>query len=501
MNQQRFVAVRDAIIEKRVSLLAILFIALFLMFIYFVYQSLSLDYLPIFSDEYGYYLDAKAFELCSRIGSAITVNEYYSAIGDSSFYGFIYSVFYGTFFKIFSFFGVTPSVMLVNISLLLCFFLLLALSRISSEKRYLIGIVFLSNFIFILYISSSMTEVLHFIFSVLLGYTLFLAYKTEESRYIYGTILLVLILSLFRPTWIFILFGLFPLANSLKGFVGYTLVLLSGLIYVVLVEKYLYAPYPFSFMHVLLSFMQANPFPDALNMLYEHTLSNIDKYFISAEYEKYKFVFYYKYLFVALLLYSAYISIKSRNRSIIAATIIAFVFFFSLLAIYDAYGWREVRVLAVPFMLLVVILILNSYYLPIAAIILFQLFTMGSVLKCKDENDRIRSVTMHSLMEESQPKMHDFMAIKKYLSGIDKKKILILLDRDAIPIGRSPIFFNLPLLVDDKCITYSLIMGSERDFDINSSKSDLFVSSKANRPDSMILVEKNKHFFIYKKIE
>ena len=498
MRLQILSKMSDVIINNRVRLLSILFMMLFAMFVYFVYQSISLDYLPIFSDEYGYHLGAKYFQICGRPDAAFTMNEYYSVIGNSSFYGFIYYAFYGIFFKLFALLGITPSIMLVNIFLTLIFFLLLGLSKIPWEQKLFIGIVFLSNFIFILFLSSSMTENFHYIFGVIVAYPLYLLYKTGEKRYLYILIFLIMLLSLFRPAWIFVLFGILPLSSSFKSFLKYLSLVVLGLFYVILIEKYLYASNPFSFMYVFMSHLQQDSFLDSITFLYEHFLSNIDNYFIAVPYGQYRFVFYYKYLYFALLIYSIYSSIVSRDRSILAGTIVAVIYFLSVMSIYDAFQWREVRVLAAPFMLLTTILILNSKYLPVLLIIIFQLSNLNAVVDHKYEDDAER-VSMHSRIDESRNLLNDFMDFRKYLPSYKKNNILILLNRNIFPNNDSPLFFQLPVHLDNKCIRYSTIYRSG--IDMKDSRCDIFISSSAENISNMKLLGKNKNFYFYKRIE
>ncbi len=499
MKLQALSVLKDAIVNNRVKLLGALFLMLFLLFVYFVYKSTSLEYLPIFSDEYGYYLDAKAFQLCNSLDAATTINEYYSKVGNFSFHGFMYTLFYGTFFKLFSLFGITPSIMIVNMFLVFSLLVFLVISRIKLEKKFFIGIVFLSNFIFVLFISSSMTEIFHLVFAVIVGYLLYLIYETKEKKYQYILIVLALFLSLFRLSWIFILFGLFPLSTSIKDYLKYTFILLFGVVFAIMTMQYLYASFPFGFMYDFTLYLHNHSFADIMNMLYQHFASNVVKYFYSEGYLQYRYVFFYKYLIVVLFLYSLYSSFKSREKSIIAGTIIAFVFLLNLFLVYDAYGWREVRVLAAPFMMLTVILVLNKKYLPVLFIILFQLLNMNAVLEHKHENDWNRD-GMHSRIEKNQVLFQSFMEFEKYIAPIEKKEILILLNRRVIPTEYSPITYQLPLSLDNKCIRYSLIIGDESDFDIEKSKSDLMISDKLENRSNMKLVGKNKYFFFYRRI-
>ena len=497
MKLQALSIVKDIITNNKIKLLSALFLMLFLMFAYLVYQSISLNYLPIFSDEYGYYLDAKSFWLYDRIDAATTLNERYSLVGNAGFHGFVYSVFYGTFFKLFSLLGGTPSIILVNIFLVLCLFIFLIFSKVSLEKKLLLSIVFISNFILIVYLPSSMTEIFHYVFAFAVGYLLYLVYETREKKYLYSFIIVIVILSFFRQSWIFALFGLFPLSSSFKDFVKYTVIFLLGLIFVVLDIKLFHAPFPFGFFQHLSVYLQENSFANTVFMVYKYFLTNLDRYFISETYEGVRFVFYFKYLFVALLLYSFYCSYRTREKSILSGTLIAAIIFFALLSLYDAYGWREVRMLTVPFMILTVILILNKKYFPVFLIILFQLFTLNTVL---DSQKRVnfKRENMNALMQDYRPFIDDFSDLGKYVTLYEKKEILVLLNTKLFSLGNSPLFYKLPLFLQDKNIRYSFILGKK--FKISDSKCDLFISDKPESFSTMKLVGNNKNYYFYQRI-
>ena len=477
--------------------LGIILLMLSLLLIYLVYQAISLNYLPIYSDEYGYYLDAKSFWLYDRIDAATTLNERYSLIGNAGFHGFVYSVLYGTFFKLFAFSGITPSIILVNIVLIISLLMLLVLAKISLEKKLLTGIVLLSNFILIIYLPSAMTEIFHYVFAFAIGYLLYLVYKTRENKYLYLFIALIVVLSFFRQSWIFALFGLFPLSSSLKDFVKYCVILLLGLIFVVLDIKLFHAPFPFGFFQHLSEYLKNNSLADSIYMVYQYFLINVDRYFLSETYEGVEFVFYYKYLFVVLLLYSLYISYRTREKTILAGTLIAAAIFFALLTLYDAYGWREVRMLTVPFMILTVILILNKKYLPVFLIILFQLFTLNSVL---DSQKRVnfKRENMSILIQEYASFINDFADLGKYVTLYEKKEILVLLNTKLFSLDNSPLFYKLPLSLRGKNIRYSFIFG--RKFKIANASCDLFISDKPEKFSNMKLLGNNKNYYFYQRI-
>ena len=487
----------QTIIQNRVKLLAILFFILFLLLVYLVYQAVSLHYLPFYADEYGYYLDAKSFQLYNRIDAATTLNESYSLFGNAGFHGFSYSIFYGLFFKLLSLFGIEPSIMLVNVFLVVCALILLALTKTPLEEKLLIGIIFISNFMLITFINTEMTEIFHYVFSFVVGYLLYMIYNTRDRRYLYSLIALIVVLSFFRQSWIFVLLGLFPLAKSWQEFVKFAFIFLLGLFFVLLDIKLFHAPFPFGFFQKLSVHLQTHPIIDTLNLLYDYFLKNIDNYFFSVTYENAKFIFYYKFLFIFIFLYGLYSSYKTKEKSIVSGTLIAAVIFFALLTLYDTYDWREVRMLSTPLMILTVILILNKKFFPIYVIILFQLSTLYIVLDYQIwVNDRRENMNM--LIQQYQPQIDALSDLGNYVTGYSKKEVLVLLKPTLLPIAYSPILYSLPLSLNGKFIRYSLIFGKK--FNTSDSRCDLYVSDSPEDLNNMKLIGKNEFFYFYRRI-
>jgi len=495
LKQQLLATFKNKISDNKIIIMSVLFLMLLLLFTYFVYQSTSLNYLPIFSDEYGYYLDAKSFWLYNRIDAPLTLNESYSLVGHAGFHGIMYSIFYGSFFKLLAFLGIDPSITLVNMVLVFFLFAILVYSRMDLEDKLLIGIVFLSNFIFIIYISSSMSEIFHYSFAVVVGYLLHLVYKTRENRYLYLLIGLIFLLIFFRESWVFVFFGLFPLAKSFKDIVKYSIVLLIGLVVVILYQKYFQAAYVIDYFHNLKLQLDSGSPIDVLHSVYDRFLINLDKYFVTEEYERYRFVFYCKYLFTIVLLYALYASFRTRSRTILSGMIIAFVFFSSLLVLYDPFGWREVRVLAAPFILLTVILILNKKHIAVYLIVLFQLLAINAVIDTKQNID-LKRQKMNLQIKESQALLNDFSEFGKYLDFFEKKRVVVLMDWNLIPVDSSAMIYQLPLFLNGKNISYSFIY---RHFDIMDSICDLYISNKEEKNGNMKLIGKNQNFYFYRR--
>ena len=483
-------------LEYRIKILSsLLFGVLFGYFIYMAYQTVSLNYLPVFSDEYGYWLDAKNFWLYNRIDAATTLNESYAAVAHAGFHGFMYAIFYGVSFKLLALLGMTPSIPLVNTIIVLLLFTIFFLGRFAWEKKALTGIIFFSNYILIIYMSSSMTEPLHFAFAVIAAYILYLFYLKKEKKYLYLYVALIAMLIPFRESWVFALFALFPLSRSLKDFVKYALLLFLGLVLVVLYQKYFQAAFTIDYFHNIKSQMAHLPASEVFQLIFNHFMENVDKYFISETYRNYSFVFYYKYLYVAVLLSAIVDGIWKKDRLVLGAALVATVFIASLLVLYDPFAWREARTLAAPFMFLVTILILRQRYYIGLAIIAFQLFFYGQVLESKHRIDQDR-YKMNTYIKENEALLNEFKELSRYVDMFDKPTVTVLMNWDLMPVDNSPMFYELPLKLNDKYIRYSFIY---RHYDILDSISDLYISSRKESVANMELLGKNDHFYFYRR--
>jgi hypothetical protein len=340
-----------------------------------------------------------------------------------------------------------------------------------------------------------MTELFHYSFDVIIAYLLYQLYNTNKKSYLYWLIALVFFLIPFRESWVFALFGLLPLVGSLRNFLKFSVLLFVGLTTVLLYQKYFQAAFPVDYFHQIKSQMDSQSLIDVLQALYQHFLYNIEKYFLSETYDNYKFVFYYKYFYVILLIYTLTDGIFSRNKAILSSAIIALVFFMSLLVLYDPFGWREVRALAASFILMSTILILSGRYWIAALIILFQFYYCSDVIDAKQKIDQERR-HLNVLIRENKTLLDDFSEFEKYLTLFEKKKILVLIGQNIVDFDNSPLFYQLPLMKNDKEIRYSFIY---RHFDISESKCDLYISNKKENIDNMELLGSNERFFFYRR--
>ncbi len=358
-------------------LLLFIFLFFFIKFIYLSYSAISIGFLPYLSDEYSYFLNTKSFVETNSLGAAVTLNERFSKIGDFSFHGPMYSLFYGLIYKIFN----VDSILFINI--LLTFFLIsfIFLTKIKLHNKLLFLSIYLSFFVVILYNFSYMTEIFHLFFVVIVSYLLYKIYVLERNnenlgniyRYIFIFVLFIFLLSTFRQSWIFFLLALTPLWFNRKSILFLILLLFLGALFVCIDILFFHASYPFGFLSDLI-----NNF--SFEKIYTNFLNNVDRYFVSVTYSNLKFIFYFKYLFIFILLVCFYYGFYKKNKFLLSIAIVSFVNLIILFLFYDAYSWREVRTLSYIFILMVFGLILEKKYLFVYIVLIFQILSYSATI-------------------------------------------------------------------------------------------------------------------------
>ncbi len=102
-------------------------------------------------------------------------------------------------------------------------------------------------------------------------------------------------------------------------------------------------------------------------------------------------------------------------------------------------------------------------------------------------------------MQEYSSLINDFSDLGKYVTLYKKKEILVLLNSKLFSLDNSPLFYQLPLSLNDKYISYSFIFGNK--FKIADSQCDLFISDKSEKFSNMELVGNNKNYYFYRRVQ
>ncbi len=454
---------------------------LFLSYLYTSYIFLNMDTFPLKSDEYGYFLNVKNFIENHSLASAFTLDEKYSRLGAYSFHGFGYTLLYG----MIAIFLHTDNIMTINIVLAwLSLFIVWFIKFFTVLDKLLFSAILLSYFIFYLYSFSFMVENIHILGTIIITILMYQVFLTQSKKYIILLILLVLLFSILRQTWIIFLFPLLFVSKDKKELYIYMGFIILGVIFVLLDLYLFHASYPNAFITKLFHLDHWK------SLLFIHTKSNITHFFTD-----YISLYYYstKTCFIFLILYTMWRGIRLKSNFLFAVSLVALSYFIALILFYDAQGWREQRVFAVPYISMILALLLNKERGIVLIILIVQAISFPSITKML--RDTRTSFYIARTEQHAYTKVSILQKTLLQLSIPKNKTALIIFDRYMEPLDYNPLFERLPTHTQSGGkLQYSLYYFE----DINASKTKAtYLLSKKNYPMWQI-VKRNKDFFLYK---
>ena len=136
-------------------------------------------YLPVSSDEVGYYSRARAFYENGSLTGPFMLEENVSRVGQFSSHGFSYNLFHGLIAKLVGFHPLNA--IITNMVFLLLALGLIALQRLPLAQRLFLLAATLLYFTAPLYLFTYMQEAMHLLFGVCAGALLLAAYRAEEA--------------------------------------------------------------------------------------------------------------------------------------------------------------------------------------------------------------------------------------------------------------------------------------------------------------------------------
>ena len=456
-------------------------------YIYFIYQAIILDTVPLYSDEYGYSKSLENFLLNHTLASPFTLDEKYSQIGSFSFHGFSYTLFYGTLASILH----TDSIMILNILMSVgTLSLILFIIEINTFNKILLITLISTYFVFFLYSYSYMVENIHLLASVTVTYLLYKIFLTHHKKYIATFVIIIFFLSVLRQTWIFYLVALFFLERDKKSLSIYISIFFLGITWVFADISLFHALYPNGFLYILTH--NTNNFLEMIITLLTHTKENLIMYFTN-----YVSLYYYltKIFIVTLLMYLSYQGIKYKNNFFVGISIVGWVYFFSLLLFYDAFDWREHRSLAVIYISILLALSLYKKHNILYLLLGFHIVFLPSVIEHHQVNRNYLYLAYTSNQTKDIEKIKKFNSISQLVVNNTKKKILIAVDNNFTPMNFNKTLSTLPIQsTNNQIIRYSFSYFNT--FDPLQTKASFLLTNKAY--PNYNIVEKNKYFTLYR---
>lgn len=317
-----------------------------LSFIYFFLLSdISVNYLPIWNDEFFYYTNAFSFFENNNLRAALTFSGGGSRLMGADAHGFAYPLLNGGVAKVFGW--NSKNFICLNFLFVTMALLIIWLQQtFTPNQKILISVIALLFPFFAIYGFTYMQESIHIFFAVVCAVLIHQINLKGKARYFYWFILIVLLASLFRPFWLFWLIGLIPFAkNKLQTRYFILLFLLGGILSACLM--YFFSEYLPNYFATVITLIKQGRIGDFAYSMARHFTYNGYAYF----FKNHQSIVYFlvKIINLGVLAYFIYKAFITRSNLFIAIALIGFFNFLMLFLLYDVFLWRETRVLAAFF--------------------------------------------------------------------------------------------------------------------------------------------------------
>ncbi|WP_299246650.1 hypothetical protein [uncultured Aquimarina sp.] len=320
-------------------------------------NSITHNYLPVWSDEFFYFINTNSFFQNGVLEAALTYNGEGSRILGVDAHGFGYPLLHGGIAKIFGWDNLN-FIYFNFISVLISVLLMCCIRRITiTEKLWVSNLILMFPF-FILYGVTYMQESIHILIALVISVLVYFIYNKEDNKvYIVLFLITIFIAGIFRALWFFWLIGLIPLAKSNKQLIIYFSLFLLGVVMSFVFVLFFTEPVP-NYFSSLVVLLKNNKIGEGLVSLLFHFYDNLNFYFFGKSGDLvYKSM---KYLNFGIVTYFSYLAFKNKSRLTIAIALIGTLNFLLLFTIYDAFDWREIRTMSPLFYFYIIFIVSSS---------------------------------------------------------------------------------------------------------------------------------------------
>ncbi len=483
------------------------------------YSQIAGKYQPWTTDEFFYYVEAKAIAAHNIYQTPVSLDGNTSYIGDFGFHGISYALKDGWLSKLF-FHAQDPPLIFINfLTFLAVLALILLFKPFSINTRLKIALITATHYVLFSFTFSYMQETIQFLFAILALRYLYLMFQNppppkkkdaarpqrpyaallsswfpapsrEQARTSYLVIIILAIT--FRYGWFIWGLGLLPLAYDLKSFAKWSAIALVLLLFGIFISRYIMAPYPYNDLladHLI----RAEKFSilNSISLIYQRFVQNLQLFLTPSENIATTCM---RYLLLALLIISAWYAFAKRNKFTIACTLIGWTYLIACLTFYFVIGEYDERALAVLNPLLAFSLIgnFNSFiFYPVIAVQL--LLFPGVVEATKARNERFIALNAPSSerasREASYPKIKDLIT--------DNQNVVVSMPILFIKHANPNYFVNFPLVTSKGYPIHYKIYRAGRDIRGTHNARYQFTTQKSDTGDDN-LVYFDQWWFLYR---
>ncbi len=456
-------------------------------------------YAPAVNDEAGYYLKARSVFVNRSLKGALIMEENTSRIGEAGLHGVMYPLLYAAIGGVIGFDQMT--FLTANILFLSAAFgLLLCFRPFSLAQKLTVFLCVASYFVVFMYMFTYMVEVLQALFTVAASLLVLKIYiQRARSRrvlpWVIGLAACLLLFSLFRVSYLLFLGCLIPLADNRRQLAIFIVGFIVSFGGISLALRNFNALFPYGFMADLTPLLHAGRIGEAVSLVLDNLVLNLDLYFITET----KGLFFYvafKYWLVGVMVYFAAVGVRKGDRLALAAALLGVLYLASLFAFYSAGDWCEHRGLASLYYAYVIVLVFRKNRWGVAATLLLLAVSFPAVhhrVEHKIINERAavaRQIRRNGKMAEA------YAGLGRHLQG-EGGVITVLISRD--------------LLAKHKCLPLALALKNRADRQIRYTYNrsgdplerhlkipvDYLLTDHAIEAQRRSLVLKNRWFHLY----
>lgn len=305
----------------------------------------SFTMLPVWSDEFFYYVNSANFYFNTTLRAALTYTGRGASVFGADGHGFAYPLLHGSIAKIIGWH--TWNIPLTNLFFVLSAIIVIQKAlRISLQRKVVTLICIAASPTAILFTFTFMQESLHLFISVCTTLLLLKIYAEKRPRDIILFCFLLAAASLFRNSWFLWSIGLLPLAKSWKHHIIFGSIFLTSAIMAYLYTVYLWDSFP-SFISTVTSQLRSGRylqfFTTIARNVYDNCISYVSISNKSDSPAPYLLSNLILLLIIAFLAYEYFIRKSTFALALLLITILNILMLFFL---FNAWGFRDMRTMA-----------------------------------------------------------------------------------------------------------------------------------------------------------
>ncbi len=471
---------------------------------YFIYRfEKGSFYIPYHVDETIFYNQARAFYETGSVKAVVCIEEQVSFIFGANWYGVFYSFLFGLPAMLFGF--SQKYCIWMNLVFTISCLPILYYLGLKKGKEWLVMPVFLMFFVVAAMPYSWFPESFNILLGVLLTYMLFRIAEKGDGLVVY--LLLCLLFSFIRPTWVFWTIGVLPFCKNRRELYSKVLICIGCVFIAFLYVRFFCAPFFLKSTSFFTLFFKLE-FKSGFIALAENARSIGGNLYRIYSIENYSPWTVFKILFNTLHLYWIYKALKSKDKLLWAVTLICTV---SMVVFVLMYSVRYPYYMKLSGSFYLLLFIFTIYRLNSKAAIIFYLcfmfsgylYSIPSITKNIIAHQRLGNDTALGAC----PLIEKLKQIKSFMHE-NQDHLVLFCNYEMAPVQQTAFKCSLPLNDDrGNSIRYTLNMFDpaipyDSNFRFhNRMQVDYILSRKPLTLKHVELLDSNEYFMFYRNLK